>query len=57
MAEKVKSEQKSEKVVFGINIDKNLKIKLKKYCVENDMTITQAIEEAITEYLQKRGVK
>jgi hypothetical protein len=57
MTEKVKSEQKSEKVVFGINIDKNLKIKLKKYCAEQDITITEAIEQAVTEYLQKRGVK
>jgi len=57
MTEKMKSEQKSEKVVFGINIDRNLKIKLKKYCAENDMTITEAIEQAVTEYLQKRGVK
>ena len=57
MTEKMKSESKSEKVVFGINIDRNLKIKLKKYCVENDITITEAIEQAITEYLQKRGVK
>ena len=53
MTEKVKK----EKVVFGINIDKDLKMKLKKYCVEQDMTLTEAIEEALTEYLQKRGVK
>jgi len=57
MTEKMKSEQKSEKVVFGINMDKNLKIKLKKYCAEQDITITQAIEEAVKEYLEKRGVK
>ena len=57
MAEKNKSEVKNEKVVFGINIDKNLKIKLKKYCAEQDITITEAIEQAVTEYLQKRGVK
>ena len=57
MTEKVKSEVKSEKVVFGINMDKNLKIKLKKYCAEQDMTITEAIETAIKEYLEKRGVK
>jgi len=57
MAEKVKSEQKSEKVVFGINIDKNLKIKLKKYCAEQDITITEAIEQAVKEYLEKRGMK
>jgi hypothetical protein len=57
MAEKNKSENKPEKVVFGINIDKNLKIKLKKYCAEQDITITEAIEQAVTEYLQKREVK
>ena len=57
MTEKTKSESKSEKVVFGINIDRNLKIKLKKYCAEKDITITQAIEEAVKEYLEKRGVK
>jgi metal-responsive CopG/Arc/MetJ family transcriptional regulator len=48
---------KSEKVVFGINIDKELKKKLKKYCVEHDITLTEAIETAIKEYLEKRGVK
>ncbi len=48
---------KKERTVFGINIDKNLKIKLKVYCAEHNITITQAIEEAISEYLQKRGVK
>ena len=53
MTEKVKN----QKVVFGINIDKDLKMKLKRYCVEQDMTLTEAIEDAITEYLQKRGVK
>jgi metal-responsive CopG/Arc/MetJ family transcriptional regulator len=47
--------QKKEKVVFGINMDKELKKKLKAYCVENDITLTEAIEEAIKEYLQKRG--
>ena len=53
MAEKLKS----QKVVFGININKELKLKLKKYCVEQDKTLTDAIEEAIVEYLQKRGVR
>jgi len=53
MAEKLKT----QKVVFGININKELKLKLKKYCVEQDKTLTEAIEEAIVEYLQKRGVK
>jgi len=53
MAEKMKS----QKVVFGININKDLKMKLKRYCVESDKTLTEAIEEAIVEYLQKRGVK
>ena len=48
MAEKLKS----QKVVFGININKELKLKLKKYCVEQDKTLTEAIEEAIVEYLQ-----
>jgi len=48
---------KNQKVVFGINIDKDLKMKLKRYCVEQDMTLTEAIEEALEEYLQKRGVK
>jgi len=48
---------KTQKVVFGININKELKLKLKKYCVEQDKTLTDAIEEAIIEYLQKRGVK
>jgi len=57
MTEKIKSEPKSEKVVFGINMDRNLKIKLKKYCAEQDITITEAIETAIKEYLEKRGVK
>ena len=57
MTEKMKTESKSEKVVFGINMDRNLKIKLKKYCAEQDITITEAIEQAVTEYLQKRGVK
>ena len=53
----MKTESKNEKVVFGINMDRNLKIKLKKYCAEQDITITEAIEQAVTEYLQKRGVK
>ena len=48
---------KNQKVVFGINIDKDLKMKLKRYCVEQDKTLTEAIEEALEEYLQKRGVK
>jgi len=53
MAQKVEK----QKVVFGININKDLKMKLKKYCVEQDKTLTEAIEEALIEYLQKRGVK
>jgi len=57
MTEKMKTESKSEKVVFGINMDRNLKIKLKKYCAEQDITITEAIEQAVKEYLEKRGVK
>jgi len=57
MMEKGKPETKPERVVFGINMDKNLKIKLKKYCVEHDITLTEAIETAIKEYLEKRGVK
>jgi len=48
---------KKERVVFGINIDKELKRKLKVYCAENGITLTEAIETAITEYLQRRGVK
>ena len=48
---------KNQKVVFGINIDKDLKMKLKRYCVEQDKTLTEAIEEALEEYLQKRGAK
>ena len=48
---------KREKVVFGINIDKELKTKLKVYCAENNITLTEAIETAISEYLEKRGVK
>ena len=49
MAEKVKN----QKVVFGINIDKDLKMKLKRYCVEQDKTLTEAIEEALEEYCRK----
>jgi len=48
---------KKEKVVFGINIDKELKRKLKVYCANNNITLTEAIEQALTEYLQKKGVK
>ena len=54
---KMTEKLKTQKVVFGININKELKLKLKKYCVENDKTLTEAIEEAIVEYLQKRGVR
>jgi metal-responsive CopG/Arc/MetJ family transcriptional regulator len=48
---------KKERTVFGINIDKELKRKLKVYCANNNKTLTEAIEEALEEYLQKRGVK
>ena len=51
----MEAQTKKEKVVFGINIDKELKKKLKTYCVQNDITVTEAIETAIKEYLQKRG--
>ena len=34
-----------------------LKRKLKVYCANNNITLTEAIETAISEYLQKRGVK
>jgi len=51
----MEAQVKKEKVVFGINMDKELKKKLKAYCVENDITLTEAIETAIKEYLQKRG--
>ena len=44
---------KPERVVFGINIDKELKRKLKVYCANNNITLTEAIEEALEEYLQK----
>jgi len=53
MMEKVKK----ERTVFGINIDKELKRKLKVYCANNNITLTEAIEEALEEYLQKRGTK
>ena len=49
--------EKPERVVFGINIDKELKTKLKVYCAEHNITLTEAIETAISEYLQKRGVR
>jgi len=48
---------RKERTVFGINIDKELKTKLKVYCAEHNITLTEAIEEAISEYLQKRGVR
>ena len=48
---------KPERVVFGMNIDKELKRKLKVYCANNNITLTEAIEEALEEYLQKRGIK
>ena len=48
---------KRERVVFGINIDKELKRKLKVYCANNNKTLTEAIEEALEEYLQKRQQK
>jgi ParG. len=53
MAEKTKG----EKVVFGINIDRDLKIRLKRYCAEHDTTLTEVIREAVVEYLQKREAK
>ena len=46
-----------ERIVFGVHIDKELKRKLKVYCANNNITLTEAIEEALAEYLQKRGVK
>ena len=48
---------KGEKVVFGINIDRDLKIRLKRYCAEKDTTLTEVIREAVVEYLQKREAK
>ncbi|CAC87290.1 hypothetical protein [Sulfolobus islandicus rod-shaped virus 2] len=49
------SKQKKQKAVFGIYMDKDLKTRLKVYCAKNNLQLTQAIEEAIKEYLQKRG--
>jgi len=54
MSGEILEKSKKEKVVFGINIDKELKTKLKVYCANNNITMTEAIEEALTEYLQKR---
>jgi post-segregation antitoxin (ccd killing protein) len=51
MMEKVKK----ERITFGIHIDKELKKRLKIYCVNNNITMTEAIEEALEEYLQKRN--
>jgi len=43
------------KVIFGIQLDKDLKTRLKLYCAKKDMTLTSAIEEAIEEYLTRRN--
>jgi len=48
---------KKERITFGIHIDKELKRRLKIYCVNNNITMTEAIEEALEEYLQKRQSK
>ena len=57
MSGEIVQKEKREKVVFGINIDKELKTKLKVFCANNNLTMTQAIEEALEEYLQKRSTK
>jgi predicted transcriptional regulator len=49
--------EKKERITFGIHIDKELKKRLKIYCVNNNITMTEAIEEALEEYLQKRQSK
>lgn len=49
------SQKNKQKAVFGIYMDKDLKTRLKVYCAKNNLQLTQAIEEAIREYLQKRG--
>jgi len=51
MEEKVKK----QRITFGIHIDKELKKRLKIYCVNNNITMTEAIEQALEEYLQKRN--